>query len=345
MLLVRRAVGSPRRRGETEIRALLLGGKRMAWARSADRPNSTGRRFCETRRVWVGVLGPVEVRDAAGVPVPIGGVRVRMLVARLALAAGRPVPVEVLIDALWGEDVPADAGGALQALVSRLRRALRGVGAVDLVAGGYRLAAVAPTRVTRPGTEVDADESADTATDHPPNARLGAAELADLEARRHTSAEFGTTATTRIPANHFPDAETPADTRANRHKNTAVDAAQSAAFEVDAERFEELAARAAPSWRPGRPVRRRHSVRRWGFGGGPRSRMCSRRRSRGLRRRGWPNCGSVRRRIGSMPNCGWVGRPRCCRSSQRWWRSIRCGSAWRGCGFARWRRPGGSRMR
>ncbi len=174
---------------------------------------------------------------------PIGGVRVRMLLARLALTAGRPVPVEVLIDALWGADVPADAGGALQALVSRLRRALRGVGAVELAAGGYRLAAIAPTRSTGPGTEVDADELAAGATDHPPGARLGAAEPADLEVRRRTSAEFGITETTGIPANHPPNAETPPATRANRHTNTGVDTAQSAAFEVDAERFEELAAR------------------------------------------------------------------------------------------------------
>ncbi|WP_026344064.1 BTAD domain-containing putative transcriptional regulator [Nocardia sp. BMG111209] len=95
----------------------------------------------------VSVLGPVRVDDADGTPLVIGGDRVRMLLARLALAGGRPVPPEALIDGLWGEHPPAAAAGALQALVSRLRRALRAAGAVELVAGGYRLAEV----------EVDAD--------------------------------------------------------------------------------------------------------------------------------------------------------------------------------------------
>ncbi|MGV9411740.1 AfsR/SARP family transcriptional regulator [Nocardia sp. NPDC003693] len=94
----------------------------------------------------VGVLGPVQVWTDEGSPVEIGGVRVRMLLARLALEAGGTVPVGALIDGLWGEDPPAEAAGALQALVSRLRKALRGTGEVELAAGGYRL----------PGVRVDA---------------------------------------------------------------------------------------------------------------------------------------------------------------------------------------------
>ncbi|MRH89436.1 AfsR/SARP family transcriptional regulator [Nocardia sp. SYP-A9097] len=95
----------------------------------------------------VGVLGPVVLWAEDGASIEIGGVRVRMLLARLALEAGGAVPVAALIDGLWGEEPPAEAGGALQALVSRLRRALRGVGTVELTAGGYRL----------PGVEVDAE--------------------------------------------------------------------------------------------------------------------------------------------------------------------------------------------
>ncbi|WP_415952184.1 hypothetical protein [Streptomyces sp. KLOTTS4A1] len=58
----------------------------------------------------------------------IGGVRLRMLLARLALKGGRPVGADGLVDGLWGEHPPADAANALQALVSRLRpdRALSG---------------------------------------------------------------------------------------------------------------------------------------------------------------------------------------------------------------------------
>ncbi|MCU1645058.1 MAG: Non-specific serine/threonine protein kinase [Nocardia sp.] len=70
-----------------------------------------------------------------------------MLLARLALEAGGTVSVATLIDGLWGEEPPADAPGALQALVSRLRRALREAGTVELTAGGYRL----------PGVEVDSE--------------------------------------------------------------------------------------------------------------------------------------------------------------------------------------------
>ncbi|MEU8897734.1 BTAD domain-containing putative transcriptional regulator, partial [Nocardia sp. NPDC048505] len=87
----------------------------------------------------IGLLGPVAVYGDDGVQVEVGGVRVRMLLARLALAAGRPVSVDALVDGLWGEQPPADAPGALQALVSRLRRALREVGAVELTPGGYRV--------------------------------------------------------------------------------------------------------------------------------------------------------------------------------------------------------------
>ncbi|MEU0541150.1 helix-turn-helix domain-containing protein, partial [Nocardia sp. NPDC005978] len=90
----------------------------------------------------VGVLGPVQVWTDEGSTVEIGGARVRMLLARLALEAGGTVPVSALIDGLWGEDPPAEAAGALQALVSRLRKALRGTGEVELAAGGYRLPGV-----------------------------------------------------------------------------------------------------------------------------------------------------------------------------------------------------------
>ncbi|WP_405479382.1 BTAD domain-containing putative transcriptional regulator [Streptomyces sp. NBC_00009] len=89
----------------------------------------------------VALLGSVQACAAEGAaPVDIGGARLRMLLARLAVEAGRPVSVDALVDGLWGERPPADAANALQALVSRLRKALRGAGTVDSVPGGYRLA-------------------------------------------------------------------------------------------------------------------------------------------------------------------------------------------------------------
>jgi predicted ATPase/DNA-binding SARP family transcriptional activator len=89
--------------------------------------------------IRVAVLGPVRAY-ADGSPIGISGARVRLLLARLALARGRLVPSEVLIDDLWGADSLADATNALQALVSRLRKAV-GAAAVERTGGGYRLRA------------------------------------------------------------------------------------------------------------------------------------------------------------------------------------------------------------
>ncbi|MFI9006112.1 BTAD domain-containing putative transcriptional regulator [Actinosynnema sp. NPDC053489] len=70
----------------------------------------------------------------------VPGARLRGLAVRLALAGGRPVEQDALVDAIWAEDPPTDPGHALQALASRLRRALGSTGDVTAVAGGYRLA-------------------------------------------------------------------------------------------------------------------------------------------------------------------------------------------------------------
>jgi predicted ATPase/DNA-binding SARP family transcriptional activator len=90
--------------------------------------------------VRVALLGPIRVEDHNGTPIDIGGARLRMLLARLATDAGRTVPAEALIAGLWGDDPPADAPNALQSLVSRLRKVLRGaeVG-LGSASGGYRL--------------------------------------------------------------------------------------------------------------------------------------------------------------------------------------------------------------
>jgi predicted ATPase/DNA-binding SARP family transcriptional activator len=97
--------------------------------------------------VRVGVLGPLEVHDAAGRPVRVGGQRVRALLILLAMDAGRVVSARSLIERLWPDERPADAANALQSLVSRLRVALRQAGLPDGVvessAVGYRLAASA----------------------------------------------------------------------------------------------------------------------------------------------------------------------------------------------------------
>ncbi|MEU7900469.1 BTAD domain-containing putative transcriptional regulator [Nonomuraea sp. NPDC049152] len=85
------------------------------------------------------MLGPVQAFTDGGAPIEIGGARLRMLLARLALEAGRPVSADGLIEDLWGEEAPVGAASALQGLVSRLRKSLGAAAAVELVAGGYRL--------------------------------------------------------------------------------------------------------------------------------------------------------------------------------------------------------------
>ncbi len=84
------------------------------------------------------MLGTLEVRTDDGGATAVGGARLRALLILLALEPGRVVPADLLIDGIWENDPPMGAGNALQALVSRLRRALPGV-EVESHPAGYRL--------------------------------------------------------------------------------------------------------------------------------------------------------------------------------------------------------------
>jgi predicted ATPase/DNA-binding SARP family transcriptional activator len=95
--------------------------------------------------VEIRLLGPLEVQDEDR-PVRVPGARQRALLAILLTRANEVVSADRLIDDLWGETPPAEPANALQAAVSRLRRAL-GPMARDGTAGlrivtrppGYRL--------------------------------------------------------------------------------------------------------------------------------------------------------------------------------------------------------------
>ena len=50
----------------------------------------------------------------------------RLLFAYLVLYRLRPVSRSTLVDALWGDDQPADTGGALNALISKTRAVVGG---------------------------------------------------------------------------------------------------------------------------------------------------------------------------------------------------------------------------
>ncbi|GJF34252.1 hypothetical protein KNE206_69520 [Kitasatospora sp. NE20-6] len=86
-----------------------------------------------------GILGTTTAHHDDGIPVPLGGARLRALLAALALRQGRPVPADLLVDEVWGDDPPQDASAALQTLVGRLRRT---VGRDEVGSGpsGYWLA-------------------------------------------------------------------------------------------------------------------------------------------------------------------------------------------------------------
>ena len=94
--------------------------------------------------VRIGVLGTLEVTDAAGRPVRVAGHRVKALLIVLAMNAGLAMPAGAIIDRLWPGERPVDAANALQSLVSRLRVALRQAGVPEGVLesspAGYRLA-------------------------------------------------------------------------------------------------------------------------------------------------------------------------------------------------------------
>lgn len=101
-----------------------------------------------------GVLGPLGVWTADGVPVRIPELKVRALLACLLVHRGRPVSADRLVDDLWGTHPPNNPPGVLQTKVWQLRRALESAepgGKALLVSRppGYELLAA-------PGT-VDAD--------------------------------------------------------------------------------------------------------------------------------------------------------------------------------------------
>lgn len=84
------------------------------------------------------ILGPIQV-VRGGVPLPLGGPRQRAVLARLIRDAGRPVPVDALLDDVWSGRPPPTAGKVLQKYVSELRKVL-GADVLQTRAGGYALA-------------------------------------------------------------------------------------------------------------------------------------------------------------------------------------------------------------
>ncbi|WP_017586592.1 BTAD domain-containing putative transcriptional regulator [Nocardiopsis ganjiahuensis] len=75
-------------------------------------------------RVSFGVLGPVTAWDDQGRPLALRGPRHRAVLARLIVARGRVVPVDLLVEDLWEGSPPDGAVSAVRTFVAALRRAL-----------------------------------------------------------------------------------------------------------------------------------------------------------------------------------------------------------------------------
>src|SRR5205823_3538088 len=83
------------------------------------------------------VLGTLEILERGG-RVPLGGPKQRLVLAHLLIHANRVVATDSLIDDIWGDEPPDAARSALQAYVSRLRKAL-GPGRLEGRPPGYLL--------------------------------------------------------------------------------------------------------------------------------------------------------------------------------------------------------------
>ncbi|MGX2998280.1 BTAD domain-containing putative transcriptional regulator [Streptomyces sp. JNUCC 64] len=98
-----------------------------------------------------GVLGPLTVRSAEGELAAVPEAKVRTLLAALLTVPGEAVSADRLVDQLWGDAPPGNPVGALQTLVSRLRRVLAGAGG-----GGTLVRRAAGYALEVDGTDVDA---------------------------------------------------------------------------------------------------------------------------------------------------------------------------------------------
>jgi hypothetical protein len=122
--------------------------------------------------VTFGILGPLNVHDPAGTPVPVRRRKARTLLAALLCHRGREIPATQLVEWLW-DTPPASASANLHSYISELRRALAAAGssaALHTGGRGYQLS-------VRTGS-VDADRFAELAAAGAQALSQGAAALA-----------------------------------------------------------------------------------------------------------------------------------------------------------------------
>lgn len=135
--------------------------------------------------VEIRLFGSLRVTGDEAVPREIGGGRERTLLALLAIDPGRTATSDELIEAVWGDELPANPKHALQSAMSRLRRTLGSLTSSDVVltdTSGYRLADDITTDVQRFGNLVDRAGSLNH--DDPVTARNLLADAIDIGAGR-----------------------------------------------------------------------------------------------------------------------------------------------------------------
>lgn len=79
------------------------------------------------KRLTFKVLGPLEVTSGAA-QVPVGGPRHRTILVVLLLSPGRIVPVDTLIEAVWGNHPPATARTQVSICIAALRKTFKAAG-------------------------------------------------------------------------------------------------------------------------------------------------------------------------------------------------------------------------
>jgi DNA-binding SARP family transcriptional activator len=84
------------------------------------------------------VLGHMEVRSAQGCMIHLRP-REKAVLSILLLQAGKPCYADTLLTDVWGDDQPADPGGTLRLVLSRIRQALQPEPLITRVgSGAYR---------------------------------------------------------------------------------------------------------------------------------------------------------------------------------------------------------------
>ncbi|MEJ7801164.1 MAG: BTAD domain-containing putative transcriptional regulator, partial [Ilumatobacter sp.] len=173
----------------------------------------------EVRGLEYGVLGQLEVR-VRGTPAALGGRKQRGVLAVLIAAAGRPVSVDALLLATYGEDANPGAKATLHTYVSNLRKLLGDV--IVRQGDAYRLDCTDATIDAAAFEDLCARAAAIEGAEQASGALRQALSLwrghayADIEANGHLDGEITRLSEMRLAAL---ESRVDADMRGGRHRD------------------------------------------------------------------------------------------------------------------------------